>query len=420
MRVIEVNIERRLNEKVGGMRDPRENPPTSGIVRHYFNLRKCGAATLTRTIAEFQRRRRLEIPEKNHRPAASSGVIPTFDLKNKIFELSIDIPEVRVEADYDLTGKILILPLIGFGDARLRLSRGLDHITVEGHRSCNWQPHQPPRGPDLNSLDNHLWGHLKALVYATRVDDLDTLRNLIVAGCETIMNTPGFHQRICVSMQRRVDAMSNITTSIRCDMEFPVVNGREIMYLRTMKADFLVRGLQVYLGNLFNGNKVLDDLYIPWIADDTGHGTWQRNTTRLLSRVRLMSSAMAEEYYTTSVACAPYIDSGGRVPRVVARLMAYSDLFEGKPSKCSRGVITGTSCSPPVVASGVLDGCAREGKLDSIPGGVTQKFARGIRGDVAVDRRVLSGELPFPPALSFRLCSILAPFHPHRRPVPLC
>ncbi|KAJ8897911.1 hypothetical protein PR048_003268 [Dryococelus australis] len=49
-------------------------------------------------------------------------------------------------------------------------------------------------------------GHLKAFVYATPVDDAGTIRNRIVAGCETIRNLPGIHQRIQVSMQRRVDA----------------------------------------------------------------------------------------------------------------------------------------------------------------------------------------------------------------------
>ncbi|KAJ8884315.1 hypothetical protein PR048_016172 [Dryococelus australis] len=42
-------------------------------------------------------------------------------------------------------------------------------------------PYQLPRGPDLNPIDLYLRGHLKALVYATKVDDLETLRNRIVA-----------------------------------------------------------------------------------------------------------------------------------------------------------------------------------------------------------------------------------------------
>ncbi|KAJ8888667.1 hypothetical protein PR048_008159 [Dryococelus australis] len=48
-------------------------------------------------------------------------------------------------------------------------------------------------------------GHLKALVYATPMDDVGTLRKRIVAGFQTIRNFPGIHQRILVSMQRRVD-----------------------------------------------------------------------------------------------------------------------------------------------------------------------------------------------------------------------
>ncbi|KAJ8898071.1 hypothetical protein PR048_003431 [Dryococelus australis] len=45
--------------------------------------------------------------------------------------------------------------------------------------------YQTPRIPDANPLDFTLWGHLKALVYATLVYYVGTLRNRIVAGCET-------------------------------------------------------------------------------------------------------------------------------------------------------------------------------------------------------------------------------------------
>ncbi|KAJ8872109.1 hypothetical protein PR048_025711 [Dryococelus australis] len=45
-----------------------------------------------------------------------------------------------------------------------------------------------------------------ALVYATPVDNVGNLRISIVAGCETIKNSQGIHQRIRVSIQRRVDA----------------------------------------------------------------------------------------------------------------------------------------------------------------------------------------------------------------------
>ncbi|KAJ8866590.1 hypothetical protein PR048_032449 [Dryococelus australis] len=42
-----------------------------------------------------------------------------------------------------------------------------------------------------------------ARVYATPLDNVGTLRNSIVAGCETIRNIPGIHQRIRVSMQQQ-------------------------------------------------------------------------------------------------------------------------------------------------------------------------------------------------------------------------
>ncbi|KAJ8880302.1 hypothetical protein PR048_016768 [Dryococelus australis] len=63
-----------------------------------------------------------------------------------------------------------------------------------------------PSSPDLNPLEFHLWGYLKALAYATPVDDVDTLHNRIVAGRENIRNFPGICQRMRVSMQWRVDA----------------------------------------------------------------------------------------------------------------------------------------------------------------------------------------------------------------------
>ena len=51
----------------------------------------------------------------------------------------------------------------------------------------------PPRSPDLNPLDFYLWGHLKALVYATPVPDEEIHRARIVEGCDTIRHSPGIH-----------------------------------------------------------------------------------------------------------------------------------------------------------------------------------------------------------------------------------
>jgi hypothetical protein len=65
----------------------------------------------------------------------------------------------------------------------------------------------PPRCPDLNPLDFFLWGHLKSLIYtAAPIQNQEDLRNRIVAGCETIRNTPGIFERVRQSMRRRAEA----------------------------------------------------------------------------------------------------------------------------------------------------------------------------------------------------------------------
>ncbi|KAJ8872460.1 hypothetical protein PR048_026065 [Dryococelus australis] len=43
MRVIEVSMEQRWNEKAGETGDPQNNPPTNGIVRHESLTRKSGS-----------------------------------------------------------------------------------------------------------------------------------------------------------------------------------------------------------------------------------------------------------------------------------------------------------------------------------------------------------------------------------------
>ncbi|KAJ8869087.1 hypothetical protein PR048_030649 [Dryococelus australis] len=70
--------------------------------------------------------------------------------------------------------------------------------------------------PFANPLNTLVYSQQQALVYATPVDDVGTLRNRIEAGCEIIGKFPGIRQLIRVSMQRRVDA---------CDKTKHVVHG---------------------------------------------------------------------------------------------------------------------------------------------------------------------------------------------------
>ena len=48
----------------------------------------------------------------------------------------------------------------------------------------------PPRSPDLTPLDYYLWGHMKILVYETKVDSRAALRDRIFAAAEHIRNHP--------------------------------------------------------------------------------------------------------------------------------------------------------------------------------------------------------------------------------------
>ncbi|KAJ8978460.1 hypothetical protein NQ317_002914 [Molorchus minor] len=64
----------------------------------------------------------------------------------------------------------------------------------------------PPRFSELNCLDFFFSSHLKTLVYATPVENIDQLRERIVASCDIIRNTPGIFLRVRQSMRRRIAA----------------------------------------------------------------------------------------------------------------------------------------------------------------------------------------------------------------------
>jgi len=49
-----------------------------------------------------------------------------------------------------------------------------------------WQP----RSPDLTPFDYYLWGHMKTLVYETKVDSQAALRHHIFVAAEHIHNHP--------------------------------------------------------------------------------------------------------------------------------------------------------------------------------------------------------------------------------------
>jgi len=55
----------------------------------------------------------------------------------------------------------------------------------------------PPRSPDLKPLDYYLWGHMKTLVYVTKVDSRAEMRRRIFAAAEQIKNHP--HNFACAT-----------------------------------------------------------------------------------------------------------------------------------------------------------------------------------------------------------------------------
>jgi len=48
----------------------------------------------------------------------------------------------------------------------------------------------PPRSPDLTPPDYYLWGHMKTLVYETKVNSREELRRRIFSAAEHIHNHP--------------------------------------------------------------------------------------------------------------------------------------------------------------------------------------------------------------------------------------
>ena len=70
----------------------------------------------------------------------------------------------------------------------------------------------PPRSPQLKPLDYYLWGHMKTLVYTTKVDSRATLCHRIFAEAEHTHNHPDNIASAAQSLLMRVK--TNVTGSI--------------------------------------------------------------------------------------------------------------------------------------------------------------------------------------------------------------
>jgi len=63
----------------------------------------------------------------------------------------------------------------------------------------------PPRSPDLTPLDYYLWGHMKMLVYETKVDSRAALRDRIFGAAKHIHNHPGIIASATQSLLMRAE-----------------------------------------------------------------------------------------------------------------------------------------------------------------------------------------------------------------------
>ncbi|KAI2652616.1 Transposable element Tc3 transposase [Labeo rohita] len=60
----------------------------------------------------------------------------------------------------------------------------------------------PPRSPDLTPLDFYLWGHLKAIVYGVKIQDVQHLKLRILEACAGI--SPAVLLSVCEEWEKRV------------------------------------------------------------------------------------------------------------------------------------------------------------------------------------------------------------------------
>ncbi|XP_075710450.1 uncharacterized protein LOC142743511 isoform X2 [Rhinoderma darwinii] len=60
----------------------------------------------------------------------------------------------------------------------------------------------PPRSPDLTPLDFYLWGHLKAIVYAVKIRDVQQLKLRILEACASISSAVLLS--VCEEWEKRV------------------------------------------------------------------------------------------------------------------------------------------------------------------------------------------------------------------------
>ena len=65
----------------------------------------------------------------------------------------------------------------------MRVRRWLDRHYPGHWFDCRGPMEWPPRSPDLTALNFYLWGHLKAMVYRVKIQNMGHLKVCIRGGC---------------------------------------------------------------------------------------------------------------------------------------------------------------------------------------------------------------------------------------------
>ena len=66
-----------------------------------------------------------------------------------------------------------------------------------------------PRSPDLTPMDFYFWGHLKQIVYSTRIADVDQLRQQIIRGCNLINGNSDLLDKVYGNFEHRLELCIN-------------------------------------------------------------------------------------------------------------------------------------------------------------------------------------------------------------------
>jgi len=69
-----------------------------------------------------------------HGPSNTTATYVDFSYEKGTFDIGLHIPVIRTESQYDLKGNILLLPLVGVGDAKLSLK----NVTTDVHMKISF------------------------------------------------------------------------------------------------------------------------------------------------------------------------------------------------------------------------------------------------------------------------------------------